>query len=89
MTNRAKTMTDTDTSAEALRPIRDDLGEHGDLYMRLHGWCWSGPKTSKEPEFGYKNFEGEGHQPVPFIPVKGELGLFRWRANLTTTRGDA
>lgn len=47
-------------------------------------------ETSDSPWFsGPYGWVLENVQPVPFIPVKGALGLFRWRANLTTTRGDA
>ncbi len=39
-----------------LRPTRDKLGKHGDLFMRLSGFYWVGPNIGVgEPEFGYRD----------------------------------
>lgn len=48
-----------------LRPIRDALGERGDLFMRLNGFYRVGPDGSGEPEFGYSDFrDSEYRQPI-------------------------
>lgn len=37
--------------------------------------------------FGHYGFVLRNAQPVDFIPVKGALGFFDWRANLPTAEG--
>ena len=50
---------------DQLRPIRDRLGRHGDLFMRLNGFYRIGPDGPMEPEFGYRDFRNsEFRQPI-------------------------
>ncbi|UWR57208.1 hypothetical protein [Phaeobacter inhibens] len=56
-----------------LRPIRDKLGEHGELYMRLNGFYRIGPDGPVEPEFGYRNFRDNGFQQPILKEAAGAL----------------
>ncbi|MDT1061161.1 hypothetical protein RM190_04770 [Paracoccus sp. CPCC 101403] len=48
-----------------LRAIRDRLGRHGDLFMRLSGFYRIGPDGPVEPEFGYRDVRDSGfRQPI-------------------------
>jgi|GEM_PF-770818 len=50
---------------DQLREIRDRLGEHGDLFMRLNGFYRIGPDGPVEPEFGYRDMRKIGfRQPI-------------------------
>lgn len=58
----------SDAKIAEARMVRDRLnaaGQNGDLYMRLRGFYWAGPKDTPEPEFGYRDFSGaELRQPI-------------------------
>lgn len=54
-----------DEGLDRLRLIRDQLGAHGDLFMRLNGFYRIGPAGPVEPEFGYRDFRAsEFRQPI-------------------------
>ncbi len=61
-------MTDNNSAPELLeqlRPIRDRLGKHGDLFMRLSGFYRIGSDGPAEPEFGYRDVrDSEFRQPI-------------------------
>ena len=46
----------SDMEMSELLRIRNKLGAYGDLFMRLNGYYRTGPRDTKEPEFGYRKF---------------------------------
>lgn len=56
-------MTETKDGMESHKRIRDILhryGQDGDIYMRMRGFYWTGPRKGTDPEFGYRDLTGRG-----------------------------